>query len=256
MKQNTEILHGIWNQSKDIISDKNIDQHVTPDHIMSSFFCAGPYYYYVVDFYDRQIKQMSPEIESVLGLNPGTATFDDIIAQIHPDDIHYVAQAERTILDYLYYNIGRDKVTQYKMSYCFRFKTPDGSYQLFQHQAIILTTDENGSFGKSLNIHTNINHLTTVNSHKATLTSLFGKPAFFQVDVLAESGLHLMKLIFSKRETEIIRLISKGYKNKEIAELLNISYHTVSTHRKNILQKACTRSSSELIAMCINEGLI
>jgi DNA-binding NarL/FixJ family response regulator len=41
----------------------------------------------------------------------------------------------------------------------------------------------------------------------------------------------------SSRETEIIQLISAGMTNKEIAEKLFLSVHTVKTHRKNIIKK-------------------
>lgn len=41
----------------------------------------------------------------------------------------------------------------------------------------------------------------------------------------------------SKREKEIISLIIHGNNNKQIAEKLFISYHTVKTHRKNIFRK-------------------
>ncbi len=41
----------------------------------------------------------------------------------------------------------------------------------------------------------------------------------------------------TNREEEILRLIVKGYLNKEIAEKLHISHNTVLTHRKNIISK-------------------
>lgn len=41
----------------------------------------------------------------------------------------------------------------------------------------------------------------------------------------------------SDRETEIIQLISIGLSNKEIAEKLFLSFHTIKTHRKNIIKK-------------------
>lgn len=41
----------------------------------------------------------------------------------------------------------------------------------------------------------------------------------------------------SDRETEIIQLISTGLSNKEIAEKLFLSFHTIKTHRKNIIKK-------------------
>ena len=41
----------------------------------------------------------------------------------------------------------------------------------------------------------------------------------------------------SARETEIIQLIAAGMTNKEIAEKLFLSVHTIKTHRKNIIKK-------------------
>jgi len=145
---------------------------------------------------------------------------------------------------------------QYKTSYCFRLKTADEQYQLFQHQAIVLSTDENGGFGKALNIHTNINHITTVNNHKVNLLGLFGDNSFIQLNVIPTIPPQMSSSLFSKRETEIIRLVIDGLKNFEIAGKLFISLNTVKNHKKNILQKAAVKNSSELVAKCINEGLI
>jgi DNA-binding CsgD family transcriptional regulator len=44
------------------------------------------------------------------------------------------------------------------------------------------------------------------------------------------------------REKEVIRLIAIGYANKEIADRLNISIHTVISHRKNITEKLNIKS--------------
>ena len=41
----------------------------------------------------------------------------------------------------------------------------------------------------------------------------------------------------SSRETEIVQLIAAGMTNKEIAEKLFLSIHTIKTHRKNIIKK-------------------
>ena len=50
----------------------------------------------------------------------------------------------------------------------------------------------------------------------------------------------------STREVDILRLIAKGYKNKEISEYLSISINTVLTHRKNIISKLGIKSISGL----------
>lgn len=60
----------------------------------------------------------------------------------------------------------------------------------------------------------------------------------------------------SPREVEIVRLIAKGLIAKEIADTLNLSTHTIYTHRKNIMKKLNISSSSELILYAINNGLV
>ena len=51
----------------------------------------------------------------------------------------------------------------------------------------------------------------------------------------------------SQREREIFELLSKGFVNKEIADKLNISYHTVRVHMKHIYEKLHVRSRSEAL---------
>jgi DNA-binding NarL/FixJ family response regulator len=54
-------------------------------------------------------------------------------------------------------------------------------------------------------------------------------------------------LRLTKREKEIIELLSHGMKNKEIAQQLFLSEHTVKTHRKNIVEKLGAEGVNDLI---------
>lgn len=58
------------------------------------------------------------------------------------------------------------------------------------------------------------------------------------------------------REIEIVRLIAKGLIAKEIAGELNLSVHTVYTHRKKIMKKLAIGSSSELVLYAVNQGIL
>lgn len=49
------------------------------------------------------------------------------------------------------------------------------------------------------------------------------------------------------QEWKVIELMAKGMSTKEIGEALNISYHTVETHRKNLRVKFKAKNSSELM---------
>jgi DNA-binding NarL/FixJ family response regulator len=64
------------------------------------------------------------------------------------------------------------------------------------------------------------------------------------------------EVYFSKRELEIMKLISNGFASKQIADNLNISKLTVDTHRKNLIKKAGVRNTIELSVKLSKLGLI
>ncbi len=53
------------------------------------------------------------------------------------------------------------------------------------------------------------------------------------------------------REFEIFQMFGKGYEIKKIAEILNISPHTIETHRRNIRDKMDISNNSELIRSAV-----
>lgn len=60
----------------------------------------------------------------------------------------------------------------------------------------------------------------------------------------------------SEREIEVLKLIVAGLSNKEIAEKLFISIHTVVSHRKNISQKTGIKSQAGLTIYAISNKII
>jgi len=60
----------------------------------------------------------------------------------------------------------------------------------------------------------------------------------------------------SKRETDVLVAIAKGMMNKEIADQMNISIHTVISHRKNITRKTGIKSVSGLTVYALLNNLI
>jgi DNA-binding NarL/FixJ family response regulator len=60
----------------------------------------------------------------------------------------------------------------------------------------------------------------------------------------------------TEREIEVLRLISKGSANKEIAVELNISNSTVKTHIASIFQKLGANDRTEAVTQAIKKGII
>ncbi|WP_276497020.1 response regulator transcription factor [Pontibacter litorisediminis] len=60
----------------------------------------------------------------------------------------------------------------------------------------------------------------------------------------------------SRREVEVLTLISDGYTNAEIAEKLFTSKRTIETHRQNILEKTHTKNTAHLIKYAFEHRII
>ncbi|PCJ77888.1 MAG: DNA-binding response regulator [Flavobacteriales bacterium] len=60
----------------------------------------------------------------------------------------------------------------------------------------------------------------------------------------------------TKREKEILKLITMEYTTPQIAEKLLISYFTVETHRKNLIRKLNVKNVAGLVKIAIQNGLV
>lgn len=99
---------------------------------------------------------------------------------------------------------------------------------------------------------------------KAVTSTIQGEKFFCPliVDVIiadrqrVESNIDFTVTCLTIREKEIIKQISMGKTNKEIGDTLNISPHTVHTHRKNIMKKLQLHSAVELSNYAIQSGIV
>ena len=62
--------------------------------------------------------------------------------------------------------------------------------------------------------------------------------------------------LLTSREREILQLLVEGHSNKDIAASLNVSPHTVETHRRNLQDKLNLHSFAELILYAVRKRII
>jgi len=66
----------------------------------------------------------------------------------------------------------------------------------------------------------------------------------------------MFQAALSAREIEVLHLVAKGMRNKEIAAELKISGETVQGHVKNILAKLSVHDRTEAVAVAVRRGIV
>ena len=63
-------------------------------------------------------------------------------------------------------------------------------------------------------------------------------------------------IVLTQREQEVLSLVAEGASDKEIAQVLSLSIHTVKSHMRNILSKLHLSHRHEAARYAVREGLI
>ncbi len=64
------------------------------------------------------------------------------------------------------------------------------------------------------------------------------------------------ELGLTRRENEILKMVTEGLSNRDIAERLEKSVRTIETHRFNIMKKLNVKNAAELIKVAHKNGLV
>jgi two-component system response regulator NreC len=62
--------------------------------------------------------------------------------------------------------------------------------------------------------------------------------------------------LLTERERQIYQLLAEGNSNKDIANRLNLSLHTIETHRWRVMEKLDLHSTAELVLSAVRRGLV
>jgi DNA-binding CsgD family transcriptional regulator len=103
--------------------------------------------------------------------------------------------------------------------------------------------------------------LTEFDEMRAICTPLGAKPALARADTLTARSTTVEKARpafpagLSAREVEVLRLVAAGQTNREIADALFLSEHTVRVHVRNILTKTQSDNRAAATAFALRHGL-
>jgi DNA-binding CsgD family transcriptional regulator len=252
-----EKVLSIWEKENKILFPNLKEQLIEIVDQVASLFSAGQVYYYIFNFKTYKFDYVSESVRNVLGVEPESFTLEYFFSILNPEDNDKMYEKEAVVFNFFNQRLTREEMPLYKASYLMRLRHTDGQYKTILHQSRPINISHEGKIQQVLGIHTDISYLNIPFDHKI---SFIGnkKQSYFAIETTAPYKFmeNKFKELFTKREIEILIKIAKGYCFTEIADLLNVSPQTINTHKKNILKKAGCKSSPELIARCIREGII
>jgi DNA-binding NarL/FixJ family response regulator len=71
---------------------------------------------------------------------------------------------------------------------------------------------------------------------------------------VSDADLKLTSL--TDREREVLQLITEGKSSKEVASLMDVSIHTVDSHRKHLMEKLGVHNTAQLVRFAVQTRLV
>lgn len=220
--------------------------------LLTGILDNGPCLTWILDIRTQQFAYISRNVTELLGyevqdfLQNGPAFFNQIT---HPDDLNKSWQLRQQAWALLL-TLKPTERQGFKFSNNFRVQTSTGVTIELLEQHSVLQADSSGAITHILGVCTDVTSLKTKTTI-GTANSATTKPT-----ISATGKVKKQKPLFSKREIEILKLLAEGRNSKYIAATLFLSFHTVATHRKRIIEKTNTCTTVGAIQFAINQGVI
>jgi DNA-binding CsgD family transcriptional regulator len=226
--------------------EKHIEKIIEMDKFLpysSTFFC-------ITNTQELAFEYISKNFKACLGLDADELKAKGMRyfwSRIHPDDIESWLSALNSLMEFTLHEIPLEKRQDASYTWNFRFKNAQDVYvNIVQNTTPLVFDSENKPIiglahytvlhpDVSLQVTASAKLLNSNNEYETIYFNSFSQK-------LLHDGI-------TNRERDVIRLLILNKSSKEISEQLNISPHTVDTHRRNILKKLNISSTGELVGM-------
>jgi DNA-binding NarL/FixJ family response regulator len=231
-----------------LIDDTHLDRHLA---FLRQFASVENSSVAVMDLFRRRYAFMQSKFLPLLGIE-----IDEAMRQgpkafyrlMHPDDVATVIDTLHRGNEFLL-NLPTAEKKLFKIIYDFRLRTHAGNYMRFVQQLVPLELDGKGNIWLMLMVNDTVpNRSDDAPPQRKVVQMHTGKEFVFDDED--------RRTRLTKREIEILELLAQGLPSKKIADVLYLSVNTVNNHRRNILEKTSTESTTEALRYATGLGLI
>jgi DNA-binding CsgD family transcriptional regulator len=213
-------------------------------------------FFYITDLQSFKNVFIHKNLNHVLGYDPDHfESMENIYNTIHPEDHNFVLGFSKKTVCYSREPNVKSQLIQDPLkivfSIDFRMRKSDGTYIRVNRLSSCVNLDNQGNMVYAIAIYTNIDHLKKTNNISYSWAG--DDLGLFSVEDLIKE---YPASLFSKREMEVLKYLAEGLEGNAIAKKMNLSGHTVISHRKKMLRKARVKNTTELVHFAVSKGLI
>lgn len=230
---------------------------------MAALFAPGESYFYILNMHNLELDYISPSVENFLGISSENISMDQLLRLAVPEEIEKLEKKEMVIKDFFSRYLNSSEITKYKVIYSYKMVDHKQRNRIMLMQATPISTTEKNAPMHVFTIHSDISHIANNSTRSVSFVNIHGGKSFYNVPV--KSGVFKpgmgnaqpdISASLTRREKEVVDLLAQGYGAKQIADTLNLSIHTIHTHRKNVLAKSGCKNTAELIAESMMAGIL
>jgi DNA-binding CsgD family transcriptional regulator len=250
-----------WRQNPAVANDDELARLLRRYFDPALIFCAGQYFFFVIEGGPEvKIRYIEGNFEQVTGRAKEQFIGQSLLKlhrlTIPAEDSPVLMAISQFCHDFLG-NTAPDKRNQVKFSFYFNILHPSGRLvPVIQQDSVYINAE--GIPEYNFSFVTDISHLKAKNELMFSILAIDeqGNQQFkcFSPNLL---DLHAEERgLLTVRERQIISGLAEGLSSKQIAADLGIAFHTVNTHRRNMLTKTGCKSSAQLVKYALKHTLI
>lgn len=246
-----------YNQIKDLYKtiflsyDKpSLEEHIKKIIELDKFLPFSSTFFCITNTQDLTFEFISKNLNACLGIDPlemQTKGMRYFWSRIHPDDIEGWLATLNKLMEFTLSEIPEHKRELANYTWNFRFKNADNVYVNVVQNTTPLAFDTEGKPIIGLAHYTVLD--PKIKMELTATAKLLNENNEYETVYFNNFSQKLLESGVSNRERDVIRLLLLDHSSKVISEKLNISPHTVDTHRRNILKKFKVSSTGELVGM-------
>lgn len=241
--------------AKEITTVDGYEKFLNPNLYKNDLIESLDHILFVIDFRTQKIIHLSKNAQDICGyshteiLKKGTMFMFDMM---HPSDIELLNKnVFSSFIGFCAeYDFNNKDLSKFKFSYTGRLIQKDGTHKFVLNRYRNMVTGENGI---PLVIIGTTSDISNVSESKEIIGEIVEEKDGKSPKVLLKRSFSIQEKsgdhTLSKKEFEVLKLVTEGFISKEIAALTSRSIQTIHTHRKNIMKKLNCKSFTDVVVI-------